>query len=56
MCNWCEVITRRYAAAGLHPERFTRSFQGDVARCRKATGEETLPVSGFMICGTPMRR
>ena len=28
----------------LHPERFTRSFQGDVARCRKATGEETLPV------------
>jgi integrase len=28
----------------LHPERFTRSFQDDVARCRKAIGEDALPV------------
>jgi integrase len=28
----------------LHPERFTRTFQGDVARCRKAIGEAALPV------------
>jgi integrase len=28
----------------LHPERFTRTFQGDVARCRKAIGEGKLPV------------
>ena len=28
----------------LHPERFTRSFQSDVARCRKAAGEDKLPV------------
>lgn len=28
----------------LHPERFTRSFQGDTARCRKAIGGDKLPV------------
>jgi integrase len=28
----------------LHPERFTRTFRAEVARCRKALGEDTLPV------------
>jgi integrase len=28
----------------LHPERFSRTFQGDVARCRKSIGEAALPV------------
>ena len=28
----------------LHPERFTRTFRAEVARCRKAIGEDKLPV------------
>jgi integrase len=28
----------------LHPERFTRTFHGELARCRKAIGAEALPV------------
>lgn len=28
----------------LHPERSTRTFRAEVARCRKAIGEDKLPV------------
>jgi integrase len=28
----------------LHPERFTRTFRTEAARCRKAIGEDALPV------------
>jgi len=27
----------------LHPERFTRTFRAEVARCRKAIGDQALP-------------
>jgi integrase len=28
----------------LHPERFTRTFRAEVARCRKVVGEDALPM------------
>ena len=28
----------------LHPDRFTRTCRAEVARCRKALGEDALPV------------
>jgi integrase len=47
-----EIVFADIEGRVLHPERFSRKFQGELSRCRKALGESAPRSSGSMTSGT----